>query len=128
MKIINIPYKISLDKNYLKEYFKKIIKQNNMRGMYYIKIYYDDNRTVIEIIKKDMDYYELEDEIDMNIIINKNSFLYEVDNIVPNIENIIYKDKIYIKENDINLVEFTKIKYKNTENIIEYGKRVKYLI
>ena len=128
MKKINLPYKINIDKDYLKKYFKNIIQNNNMRGMYYINIYYNDSNTVIEIIKRNMDYYDYSNEIDLNIMITENIFLYEIDNIIPNMEIIIYKNKMFIEKNDNNLCEFTKLVYKNTENIINNGKRIKYLI
>ena len=128
MKKINLPYKINIDKDYLKKYFKNIIQNNNMRGMYYINIYYNDSNTVIEIMKHNMDYYDYSNEIDLNIMITKNIFLYEIDNIIPNMEIIIYKNKMFIEKNDNNLCEFTKLVYKNTENIINNGKRIKYLI
>ena len=128
MKKINLPYKINIDKDYLKKYFKNIIQNNNMRGMYYINIYYNDSNTVIEIIKHNMDYYDYSNEIDLNIMITENIFLYEIDNIIPNMEIIIYKNKMFIEKNDNNLCEFTKLVYKNTENIINNGKRIKYLI
>lgn len=128
MKKINLPYKINIDKDYLKKYFKNIIQNNNMRGMYYINIYYNDSNTVIEIMKHNMDYYDYSNEIDLNIMITENIFLYEIDNIIPNMEIIIYKNKMFIEKNDINLCEFTKLVYKNTENIINNGKRIKYLI
>lgn len=128
MKKINLPYKINIDKNYLKKYFKNIIQNNNMRGMYYINIYYNDSNTVIEIIKHNMDYYDYSNEIDLNIMITENIFLYEIDNIIPNMEIIIYKNKMFIEKNDNNLCEFTNLVYKNTENIINNGKRIKYLI
>lgn len=128
MKKINLPYKINIDKDYLKKYFKNIIQNNNMRGMYYINIYYNDSNTVIEIMKHNMDYYDYSNEIDLNIMITENIFLYEIDNIIPNMEIIIYKNKMFIEKNDNNLCEFTKLVYKNTENIINNGKRIKYLI
>lgn len=128
MKKINLPYKINIDKDYLKKYFKNIIQNNNMRGMYYINIYYNDSNTVIEIIKHNMDYYDYSNEIDLNIMITENIFLYEIDNIIPNMEIIIYKNKMFIEKNDNNLCEFTNLVYKNTENIINNGKRIKYLI
>lgn len=128
MKKINLPYKINIDKDYLKKYFKNIIQNNNMRGMYYVNIYYNDSNTVIEIMKHNMDYYDYSNEIDLNIMITENIFLYEIDNIIPNMEIIIYKNKMFIEKNDNNLCEFTKLVYKNTENIINNGKRIKYLI
>lgn len=128
MKKISLPYKINIDKDYLKKYFKNIIQNNNMRGMYYINIYYNDSNTVIEIMKHNMDYYDYSNEIDLNIMITENIFLYEIDNIIPNMEIIIYKNKMFIEKNDNNLCEFTKLVYKNTENIINNGKRIKYLI
>ena len=73
----------------------------------------------------------------MHITLLENTFLYEVEDIFFNEEiinnsDIIYYDKkIYLKlKNDLNdnlkneLIEFSNLIYKDTNDIINYGKKL----
>lgn len=119
------------DIDYLEDYFRNIFLK--LKEKYNIKIhgfcnvdaYLDDNDMVLEIEeeKELIDYYE--DIIDMKISIHETSFLYEISNIF-NINKYIkngiyvYKDKFYIdkKSLNLNILEHSKLIYKDTEKII----------
>lgn len=119
------------DIDYLEDYFRNIFLK--LKEKYDIKIhgfcnvdaYLDDNDMVLEIEeeKELIDYYE--DIIDMKISIHETSFLYEISNIfninkyIKN-EVYVYKDKFYIdkKSLNLNILEHSKLIYKDTEKII----------
>lgn len=119
------------DIDYLEDYFRNIFLK--LKEKYDIKIhgfcnvdaYLDDNDMVLEIEeeKELIDYYE--DIIDMKILIHETSFLYEISNIfninkyIKN-EIYVYKDKFYIdkKSLNLNILEHSKLIYKDTEKII----------
>ena len=119
------------DIDYLEDYFINIFLK--LKEKYDIKIhgfcnvdaYLDDNDMVLEIEeeKELIDYYE--DIIDMKISIHETSFLYEISNIfninkyIKN-EVYVYKDKFYIdkKSLNLNILEHSKLIYKDTEKII----------
>lgn len=119
------------DIDYLEDYFRNIFLK--LKEKYDIKIhgfcnvdaYLDDNDMVLEIEeeKELIDYYE--DIIDMKISIHETSFLYEISNIfninkyIKN-EIYVYKDKFYIdkKSLNLNILEHSKLIYKDTEKII----------
>lgn len=132
---------------YSTDYFKKLILkikekyEIDIEGFYFVKIYKDlYSGIVIEINKSDMDYYDYYiDEVDMHITVIETSFLYKIndyfinDKILINSKLINYKNYIYLfldKEIDLltlsYLHENSELLYKDTSNIIKYGKIVKY--
>lgn len=129
----------------IKEYFKYIflkLKDSlklESSGYYLVKVYKDISGVIIEL-KEESDYYDLyDDEIEMKIILEETSFLYQIedifiDNYFLNNSSIIkYNNKIYLKLNnkidDIKigyLYEISKLMYKDTYNIIKYGKYLSF--
>ena len=129
----------------IKEYFKHIflkLKDSlklESSGYYLVKVYKDISGVIIEL-KEESDYYDLyNDEIEMKIILEETSFLYQIedifiDNYFLNNSSIIkYNNKIYLKLNnkidDIKigyLYEISKLMYKDTYNIIKYGKYLSF--
>lgn len=132
------------DKEELEDYFRSIfvkIKEFyniKLNGFYITHAYIDDNYGIIIDMKKDdNDFIYYNDyEIEMQLIINEITFLYEIKdifinkNIYPKIDIYSYKNKYYIKlKEDVlnNIIEYVNIIYKNTENILKYGKLLKIL-
>ena len=129
----------------IKEYFKYIFLKlkDSLKlvssGYYLVKVYKDISGVIIEL-KEESDYYDLyNDEIEMKIILEETSFLYQIedifiDNYFLNNSSIIkYNNKIYLKLNnkidDIKigyLYEISKLMYKDTYNIIKYGKYLSF--
>ena len=129
----------------IKEYFKHIFLKlkDSLKlvssGYYLVKVYKDISGVIIEL-KEESDYYDLyNDEIEMKIILEETSFLYQIedifiDNYFLNNSSIIkYNNKIYLKLNnkidDIKigyLYEISKLMYKDTYNIIKYGKYLSF--
>lgn len=131
----------------LEEQFKKIFqtltKDYNVEnsGYYNIDIYKDNNYgLILKIIKEESEYYNyFTNQIDMNINIHKDDFLYEIDyisldkKILNYVKTFKYKNKIYLKIikdiDDITLgyiVEMSDILYGNKSlEILKIGKEVK---
>lgn len=131
--------------NDIKDYFKKIflfLKDTlnlEFKGSYLSHVYQDNEIGLI------IEIYELEDyntnEIDMKIELENTIFLYEIEDIFINSKIldkytiITYNNKFYLKIDNVKpiynsyLCEIGTIIYKNTENIIKYGREIPlYLI
>ena len=130
-KKLDLDNKLKLEK-YFKKLFNKIKNQFDIEvnGYYNIDIYSDKYYgTIIEIIKEDLDYYNYFNQIDMEVKLNDNVFLYEIDYEYLNISIInnsnIYKlkDKLYIQVKDNNILN----KILEYSNII-YGEKIKYVL
>lgn len=140
--IKNCDFKDTSDiKDYFREIFINVNKKLDMdiRGFYLTKIYKDDNYgAVIEMIKEELEYYDYYmDEIDMHIMIEESNFLYKIKDIF--VENklldyfniLIYNKNYYLEQikplNDIlkgYLLEISELIYKDTNNILKYGKKI----
>lgn len=138
---LNKPIKLKEIKS--EDYFRKLFiniknKYNlKLNGYYKINVYMDKFfGSVIEIENQEIDYYDYFNQIDMEIKVIMNTFLYEVNyeyinkSILDKI--IIYKlkDKLYIKildESVLNrIIEYSKIIYDNSAKIIlKTSKKVK---
>lgn len=143
--IIDDDIEIYLNRQYLKKIdlndtktIKNIIKKLNKKynidlyGYIEVKIYIDKNYGVIINIKKDepeyFDYFN--EEIEMNIEIINDSFLYKINNIYD--KKQIKTNKIY-KYKDSLYISIDKIDNINLGKIIEiseiiYGKKAKKII
>ena len=136
-KIIVFLYKrINFKQINLENYFKKLFikfKEDyhiELNGYYSINIYIDKfYGSVIEIENEDLDYYNYFNQIDMEVKLNDNVFLYEIDyeylnNSIINNSNIYkLKDKLYIQVKDNNILN----KILEYSNII-YGEKIKYIL
>lgn len=121
---------------YFKEVFLKIKEKFNLElnSIYLVHIYEDVNDIIMEIKYEEENYY---DEVEMKIIYEHTNILYQIDDIfidekiLKNSIIISYNKKLYLKVNkilDIDLAylhEISKIIYKNTENIIKYGRELR---
>lgn len=136
-KIIVFLYKrINFKQINLENYFKKLFikfKEDyhiELNGYYSINIYIDKfYGSVIEIENEDLDYYNYFNQIDMEVKLNDNVFLYEIDyeylnkNIINNSNIYKLKDKLYIQVKDNNILN----KILEYSNII-YGEKIKYIL
>ena len=128
------PYLKNIDLNDIKV-IKNIIKKINKKydidlyGFIEVKIYIDKNYGVIINIKKEeLEYFDyFNDEIEMNIEIINDSFLYKINNIYINskIKTYKYKDSLYISIDKIDNINLGKII--ETSEII-YGDKAKKII
>ncbi len=136
-KIIVFLYKrINFKQINLENYFKKLFikfKEDyhiELNGYYSINIYIDKfYGSVIEIENEDLDYYNYFNQIDMEVKLNDNVFLYEIDyeylnkSIINNSNIYKLKDKLYIQVKDNNILN----KILEYSNII-YGEKIKYIL
>ena len=136
-KIIVFLYKrINFKQINLENYFKKLFikfKEDyhiELNGYYSINIYIDKfYGSVIEIENEDLDYYNYFNQIDMEVKLNDNVFLYEIDyeylnkSIINNSNIYKIKDKLYIQVKDNNILN----KILEYSNII-YGEKIKYVL
>lgn len=136
-KIIVFLYKrINFKQINLENYFKKLFikfKEDyhiELNGYYSINIYIDKfYGSVIEIENEDLDYYNYFNQIDMEVKLNDNVFLYEMDyeylnkSIINNSNIYKLKDKLYIQVKDNNILN----KILEYSNII-YGEKIKYVL
>ena len=136
-KIIVFLYKrINFKQINLEKYFKKLFikfKEDyhiELNGYYSINIYIDKfYGSVIEIENEDLDYYNYFNQIDMEVKLNDNVFLYEIDyeylnkSIINNSNIYKLKDKLYIQVKDNNILN----KILEYSNII-YGEKIKYIL
>ena len=124
----------------IKEYFKTIfLKLKNTLNLeingYYLVHIYKDNGIVIELYNEETDYYY--DEIDMKILLEETTFLYQIEDIfidkkiLEKSKIIKYNKKLYLQiTNELTnkelgyLFEISKLIYKNTENIIKYSREI----
>ena len=91
---------------------------------------------MVKKIKKEyIDYYDSFHQIEMRIIKEDVTFLYEIDDILAlpyqDLNIYIYNDKFYVKRKNkkklYSLYEFGKLIYNNTEMIIKNGKEMTIL-
>ena len=131
------PYLKNIDLNDIKV-IKKIIKKINKKydidlyGFIEAKIYIDKNYGVIINIKKEeLEYFDyFNDEIEMNIEIINDSFLYKINEIydkeqIKNKKIYKQKDNLYINIDKIDNIDLGKII--ETSEII-YGEKAKKII
>lgn len=142
--IIDDDIDIYLNKSYLKNIdlndtktIKNIIKKINKKydidlcGYMEIKIYIDNNYGVIINIKKEeLEYFDyFNDEIEMNIEIINDSFLYKIEiydkDLINNNKIYKYKDNLYINIDKADSINLGKII--ETSEII-YGEKAKKII
>ena len=141
--IIYLNKKLILENAKLESYFKKLFlkikdKYNiKIIGYYNINVYNDKNYgSIIEMENQDLDYYNYFNQIDMEIKINKNDFLYQIDyeyltkELLSKVNVYKYNEKLYLKILDSNIInkilEFSKEKYGEEINkILKKGKKVK---
>ena len=124
--------------DYFRDFFLKLKNIYNMelKGFYNVKVYIDDiYGVVLELEDEQIDYGDFYNQIEMRIIPIHVDFLYKIDNLmfIPNTELYIYKNNYYLKiSNKINykdyllVMDYAKIVYNNTDNIIKYGKQLKH--
>ena len=134
---LNKPYLKNMDLNNpktIKNIIKKISKKYDIDiyGYIEVKIYIDSNYGVIINIKKEeFEYFDyLSDEIEMNIEIINDSFLYKIEEIydknqIKNRKLYKYKDNFYINIDKIDNINLGKII--ETSEII-YGEKAKKII
>ena len=134
--IVFLNKKINFKQINLEKYFKNLFikfKEDyhiELNGYYSINIYIDKfYGSVIEIENEDLDYYNYFNQIDMEVKLNDNVFLYEIDyeylnkNIINNSNIYKIKDKLYIQVKDNNILN----KILEYSNII-YGEKIKYIL
>ncbi len=91
--------------NFLKQFFKKLNKKYNLEldGYYNITLYTDKYYgVIIEVTKEELEYFDyFTNQIEMNIKVVQDTFLYQINNIRTNFKEKMnmYKvyDKIYLK-------------------------------
>jgi hypothetical protein len=132
-----------IDEEETKDYFRELffnIKDKLkliINGFYLVMVYQDKYYgIVIELKKEDIDFYDYYiDEIDMHITIEKDIFLYKINDIfisndlLKDNDVIIYNNELYLKINKEidnilkgHLLEISELIYKNTNEIIKNGK------
>lgn len=134
--IVFLNKKINFKQINLEKYFKNLFikfKEDyyiELNGYYSINIYIDKfYGSVIEIENEDLDYYNYFNQIDMEVKLNDNVFLYEIDyeylnkSIINNSNIYKLKDKLYIQVKDNNILN----KILEYSNII-YGEKIKYVL
>lgn len=126
---------------YFRDLFIKLREIYNIKlnGFYYVYVYVDEFYGVIlELEHENIEFFDYdENDIDMHIVLEKTSFLYELEDIfdyyelLKSIDIYVYKNKYYgkIKEEIsdslyMNLVEMSNIIYKRCNDIIKYGKKI----
>ena len=133
LKDINLNKKEVIEKflneltNKLKFYYDITLK-----GFINVWLYLDKNYgLVIKIEKEELEYFDYNEALDMNIKIKEVSFLYELKEVLnkPFLNKFIiykYRDNFYLKPkqklSDIDmgiLLENTKIIYKNVDRILK---------
>ena len=138
----NLDYR---DSNVLESELKKIFDKLNklynikIKGYYDVNLYIDNNYGIIlELIKDDIGYDDFDEVIDMRILTYDINLLYKIKNLIP----LEIKHKIYFYRNNLYLeidenidsikmgkiLENSEIIYKNTEDIIKYGKVLKTML
>lgn len=134
---IDFTKKDELEK-YFKELFLRLKEYYNIKisGYYNINVYIDEFYGVaLELQKEELDYYDyFDNQVDMHIITEELNFLYSIEDYFVTKELdfsklYYYKDKYYISSN-INtnysyLLENSEIIYKNTKEIIKFGRVIK---
>lgn len=126
----------------IESYFRDIllklkkIYDIDINGFYNIHVYVDKREgMVLKLEKEYIDYYDSFHQIEMRIIKEDVTFLYEIDDILAlpyqDLNIYIYNDKFYVKRKNkkklYSLYEFGKLIYNNTEMIIKNGKEMTIL-
>ena len=134
------------DKDELEIYFQKLLKilktyyNININGYYKINVYIDKYYgAILELSKEELEYFGYFDgEVDMQLIIHNNNFLYEIEDyfwideeLRKKISLYKYNNKIYISINQIidnvsigKIMENSKIKYYLDNKIIMKEKNL----
>lgn len=97
----------------------------DLKGFYILNAYIDnDYGTIFELELEDKDLYLNFNNIDLHVIRYDNKFVYEIDDILDvNIDRFyVHENKFYIDMDNTENIEFVKIIYKNTDEILK--KRV----
>ena len=127
--VIYINKKLVLhEKNKIEKIIINIKEKYNieMQGFYNVKVYHDkDYGFIIEMEKEELEYMDYFNDLEMNIEIIEDSFLYKIDDILR-IKEILpkqlirkYADKLYLEIKNIQNIELGII-LENSEII--YGK------
>ncbi len=108
----------------LERYFNIILK-----GFYDVNVYVDKRYgIVLEFIMEELDLYIDFSKVELHFIENNNNFLYEIFDILDvNVKQFyLYNGKYYITLDNVDNsnIEFGRIIYKNTEEIINKGKLI----
>ena len=108
----------------LELYFNIILK-----GFYDVNVYVDKRYgIVLEFIMEELDLYIDISKVELHFIDNINNFLYEIFDILDvNVKQFyLYNGKYYISLDNVDNsnIEFGRIIYKNTEEIINKGKLI----
>lgn len=108
----------------LELYFNIILK-----GFYDVNVYVDKRYgIVLEFIMEELDLYIDFSKVELHFIENNNNFLYEIFDILDvNVKQFyLYNGKYYITLDNVDNsnIEFGRIIYKNTEEIINKGKLI----
>jgi hypothetical protein len=112
----------------LKEYY--LIDISNFYNVY---VYVDKNEgMILKLEKEELDYYHSFGSLEMRILKEENTFLYEINDIfsVPykELDIYLYKNKFYVKRKNKKIVyplyEFGKIIYEDTYKILNNGKKM----
>lgn len=114
------------------ELCQNIIKKINkyykikLRGFYDINLYKDKNKIVLEFIEDNVEVSEYYNKVDMHIKRINNVFLYEIEDIFDIKINYfyLYNDRYYVDKISDKDREFVKIVYKNTSDILKFGKKI----
>lgn len=126
----------------LEDYFKDLILNLknvyniNISGFYNISVYIDEiYGMVLELVNEEIDYYINTSQIEMRIIPEHTTFLYELDDPVMILNSSLYqyKDRYYLKINNnisysdyLYVLENSKIVYTKTEDIFKYGNLINH--
>ena len=127
--VIYINKKLVLhEKNKIEKLIINIKEKYNieMQGFYNVKVYHDkDYGFIIEMEKEELEYMDYFNDLEMNIEIIEDSFLYKIDDVLR-IKEILpkqlirkYADKLYLEIKNIQNIELGII-LENSEII--YGK------
>lgn len=100
-----------------------------LKGFYDVNVYIDQRYgIVLEFIMEELDLYIDFSKVELHLIENNNSFLYEIFDILDvNVKKFyLYDGKYYITLDNVDNsnIEFGRIIYKNTEEIINKGKLI----
>jgi len=121
--------KIVIDK--LKNYY-----DINVIGYYNVLVYIDKNYgLILEMIDENLEYMDCDEIIDARLKVINTNFLYKINDLINysfEHKTYLYQDEIYIDIlEDIDYIELgillenSEIIYKNTQDIIKYGKVLK---
>lgn len=100
-----------------------------LKGFYDVYVYIDKRYgIVLEFIMEELDIYIDFSKAELHLIENNNNFLYEIFDILDvNVKRFyLYNGRYYIALDDVDNsnIEFGRIIYKNTEDIINNGKMI----